>query len=260
MGLVLLGADNLASDQADQKPSVVSRPKQAGRVPGPWIEVVDLGENNVKVIFHDFSEWPTEKWNNLKTELLANEVNLVAVDMSSCPMNTIGEAAFYGQSYLADVVFPPAVEIIGKHAFMYATSFDLKSIPETVKRIENQAFRNTASTISLLPASVEMVGSYAFAVTKIKNIELASYANYQGVFLACDDLEKVWIRDSVQMIQAQNNTQAFFRGCPDTIEIYAEPSSIKPQWGPYYNYISTVPYGGEDKQINVVYGQSTSPF
>lgn len=290
MGLVILGADNLASDQADQKPSVVSRPKQAGRVPGPWFEVVDLAQaNRVKVIFHNFPEWPEDKWTALKSEIAARGKRYIDVDMSSCEMTVIGDRAFIGTgngNFLTKVSLPKGLQVIGDNAFEYNSSLELKKLPDTVKEIGKNAFASTGISISelpknltkigsgafngskitiqLIPETVEQIGSNAFGSIRSEFIEIASKdmtaygVSPVGSFtIGSPNLTKVWIRSQCETIPTTSATWPFVRSAVEGLIIYAEADSKPEGWGDNFNRVgSSVDY----YEAQVVYGQKTSPF
>lgn len=277
MGLVLLGADNLASDQADQNPSVTNRSKEGSALPWPkpWIEKVKLGGGKIKAIFHFYSEWPEADWTAAKTSLGGT---LVEVDMSESSFDTIGTRAFYQQTQLKKVAFPKNLGTIKEYAFyqcsalevnalpdsvfsiekyvFYYSSVSLSKLPNSLKTLGANAFGHSSITINKIPSNVELVGENAFSACPIKNIEIAAKELDAYPFQGCTQLEKAWFRSTCEKVKAIASIASTFRMCPADLEIYAEPNAKPDGWDAYYNYTSNNPAVA----VTVVYGQTTSPF
>ena len=293
MGLVLLGADNLASDQADQNPSVFKRSKEKQWAPGKkGFEVIELGDKKVKVIFHNFDTWPADEWGRLATSLYSADIKVIDVDMGSCSMTEIGDNAFHnygGEIYfsyakdLTSVVLPPMVRTIGKNAF-YVQSIvqhpDVvqMTLPRSLEYIDESAFHGFGINVESIPNKVTYLGrmafSYSLVVLKsfrnnlapmsaevfsycpnIQNIEFSGNTIGHYWFHHCDNLKKVWIRESCETILG-NPGSAPFQFCPDDLVLYAEADAKPAGWSNRFNYLDY--YG--TKKATVVWGQKTRPF
>lgn len=277
MGLIILGSENLASDQADQKPDTSKRSMETTgpNWPEPYIEKVNLGGGNVKAIFHFYKEWPEDDWTAAKSALGGN---LVEVDMSESSFTAVGTRAFFEQSHLKKVTLPKKLETIQDYAFYKCSSLDLDELPDSVssiglyafgystitmaklpenlKTISGSAFYHSSITVDRIPSTVESVGANAFNSCPIKNIEIAAKELKALVFQGCTQLEKVWFRSTCETVAATGSASYPFRMCSADLEIYAEPDSKPAGWESYYNYTSNDPA----VEVTVVYGQTTSPF
>lgn len=65
--------------------------------------------------------------------------------------------------HLEEVVLPETIEVIGDLAFESASSLKTINLPDSLKRIADQAFANTSLRQIDLPDHLEFIGSYAFS-------------------------------------------------------------------------------------------------
>lgn len=288
MGLVLLGADNLASDQADQNPSVFSRPKQAGHVPGKgWIEVIDLDASNVKIILNNYVEWPSAELYAVKSKIKNSGKYWQEVDLSPSYMKTIPSQAFSEQNPshgFKKIVFPKSLETIGTYAFKNNLDLEISGLPDNVKQIRYEAFASCNVTMTKLPKSITTVHGRAFADSNAKidvlpaslvEVQTNAFVGMANVNLEVEcnmtssntlpktafkyeseNLAKVWLRSSCVEFPGDNGA---FQG-PENVVIYAEPDSKPDGWSEHFNRV----YIGDSLidyyDAEVVWGQKTSPF
>lgn len=284
MGLIILGAENLASDQADQNPNTSKRGKEAEQLRKQWIELIDLPDDYFKVVFHNYQKFPADEWDAIKNALPAGKFSnyLVEADMSSCVgMKEIGYRAFRQANNLKKVSFPDGVETIGEDAFSYTSVLELSDLPDTIKTFNESCFSNSGISISKLPKNTKTIKSHAFgfsAVTisklpetletvedsfiqceGITNIEVACNTLPEFAFMQCFSLEKVWLRSSCTTIHAEEHKYPFY-ACPEDLEIYAEPAAKLDGWETYYNWTSRTHGQDVEKEVTVTFNQTTSPF
>ena len=292
MGLVLLGADNLASDQADQNPSVFSRPKQAGRVPGKgWFEVLDRDATNVTVIFHNFVEWPTDEWAAELSRIASENKRIQVVDMRPCAVKEIVASAFTNLRFSLTKVYlpetletvrgdafsqckylkidrlPESLAVVERYAFYYVDLSSITALPKSLYRVGNVAFLTTNLSIDLLPKTITELGRSSFSISG-ENLEIACPSledvGHPGNVseIKGNNLKTVWIRSSCDEIPVEPALWPFDTNQQDLV-IYAEPDSKPEGWGEYFNrvwYMPGGPSGSSYYDAQVIWGQKTRPF
>lgn len=117
---------------------------------------------------------------------------------------------FIETSEKEEYVIPDGVTVIGVGAFAYRI-FNSVTIPESVKEINDSAFRNCDNLTSIyIPDSVEFIDFYAFQDCKhLKNVRLSENLgsrseNHVGIgwnaFAGCTKLESIKIPDSLKIL------------------------------------------------------------
>ena len=77
-------------------------------------------------------------------------------------IKSIGEYAFEHCTSLQEIAFPVGLESIGTAAFCNCTSLQNVAFPDTLRSIGQSAFKNTALGVTVVPSTIEEIGSYAF--------------------------------------------------------------------------------------------------
>ncbi len=78
-------------------------------------------------------------------------------------VTSIGEEAFYGNTFVQSITIPEGVTHIGMYAFQYCTSLTSVTMPDSLISIGGTAFASCEALESIdIPASVELMGAYAF--------------------------------------------------------------------------------------------------
>ncbi len=83
-------------------------------------------------------------------------------------VDIIPSRAFSDCAYLRTIILPDYLKEIGDNAFESCKSLDAVSFPSGLRVIGRSAFRFSGINYVELPRSVEIIGSYAFADTKIE--------------------------------------------------------------------------------------------
>ena len=127
----------------------------------------------------------------------------------------IGEAAFFKHPNLQSVVLPEGVRIIGKCAFKDCEALTHVEVPNTLERIENEAFVNTRIDGIRVPAALEHIGAMALVsagafraedAPSIQKIEVDPQNKkfYKAGSLLCEHLEggedQVVVRDTTDHV------------------------------------------------------------
>ncbi len=128
---------------------------------------------------------------------------------SSCI--SIGESVFSNCTQLNNIELPEALEIIPKKTFDGCSSLEKVNFTTSLKQIQQYAFYNTNITKVILPASIEVIGDYAFgacknltSITLPENIEDLT----NGMFEQCTSLSNVVLPSSLKSIGKRT-----FYGC-----------------------------------------------
>jgi hypothetical protein len=122
---------------------------------------------------------------------------------------------------------PAALETLGQNAFSYSTSLVSIELPETLKSLGNQVFRESGLVSVAFPASLETLGTYVLRdCTALKSVEFAGdrvTTIVSSVFVDCTALETVELPPSLESI----GTTAF-SGCTalESIKLPATLTSI----------------------------------
>lgn len=284
MGLIILGAENLASDQADQKPNTYKRGKEAEQLRKQWIELIDLPDDYFKVVFHNYQKFPADEWNAIKSALPVGKFNnyLAEVDMSSCVgVKEVSYRAFMYARQLKKVYFPDGITTIGEEAFAYTENLQLSELPDSIETFEKSCFGSSGLSISKLPKNTKTIKEKAFdfsnvTISKlpetletvekafvqcqgITNIEIACATLPMSIFAQCFSLKKAWLRSTCTTIHAEQHHYPFY-ACPQDLEIYAEPAAKLDGWETYYNWTGWAHGEEVKKEVTVTFNQTTSPF
>ena len=143
-----------------------------------------------------------KKTKNKKT----SDKKVVAVVFNN-HVTEILEAGHTYQSTLEDVVFPDALQKIGKFAFCRTSLRGKIDIPETVEEIGASAFEGTHLQEADIPGSVKVIGDRAFFATPLAKLSLGEGVEEIGTqAFVRTDLKELDIPGSVKKI----GTAAFF--------------------------------------------------
>lgn len=186
-----------------------------------------------------------------KLEELSNCFAGTPVGTVKWPKNLkrIGERAFMECEKLNRVVLPATVESIGEGAFLWSkcSKVDLSQctkleelpssvfqntkvaeviLPEGVKRIGSEAFRNDDKLVAInFPSTVEYIGEYAFSVCKsLKKLDLSHCSKLEELperaFHACNSLEEVLFPTGLKRVHEDNFNFNSRIKLPPTVEIF----------------------------------------
>lgn len=153
------------------------------------------------------------------------------------------------------------VHIIATGAF---TSAPLESVtfwtgPITIGMVNmgviGGAFQSCALESVQIPQAVTLLGADSFRWSSLRTAEVAAGTISYRAFGECDDLTQVWIRDTVQTINALSWQNGPFEGCnASQLTIYCEADAKPDGWSDYWALV------GENTPATVVWSQKTSPF
>jgi hypothetical protein len=104
---------------------------------------------------------------------LANDRDLIAVDLSASGIKTLAERVFQGCLQLAGVAFPPELVSIGKSCFMACDALRLIDLATTqLKTLGASVFGGCGATHVSVPASLREIGQRCFAGVPLKVLDL----------------------------------------------------------------------------------------
>ena len=121
----------------------------------------------------------------------------------------IGDAIFGGCTVLNNINLPDAVTIIPQSAFCCCTSLTNLTYGE-LSQIGNSAFHRVPMTNFVASDKLMVIGEFAFALTKLQNVDLSQsdiYAIPTSAFFECDDLTNIILPDICTTI----GSQAFYK-------------------------------------------------
>ena len=114
---------------------------------------VEVGPNVTVIKKGMFQYCPIESFDlSNATNLTTIEANaffgcaseaLTAIDLSKTKVTSLGEAAFYGCSFLKQVLMPNTLTTIGNEAFMYCYALETVTIPASIQTIGDRVFYYT---------------------------------------------------------------------------------------------------------------------
>jgi len=151
---------------------------------------------------------------HLGERALENCKSLVSVNIAdSCSkIVTISDKTFYACSALESVVLPKSLININGYAFYNCTSLGNITLPDGLLYIQENAFQNAfkEGTSLIIPESVEVINTYAFAGTSLKEVTInglqsfkdnpSAVKNYNHLFQYSLKLEKVTLGENVDAI------------------------------------------------------------
>ncbi|MBO5529201.1 MAG: leucine-rich repeat domain-containing protein [Bacilli bacterium] len=124
----------------------------------PNLESIDVGDLS-PILYSDGGVL----YNKDKTVLLcypsARKIKRYRI-LSSCA--EIAPAAFFGVSYLEELIFPSGIKKIGHNAFAYSRSLHCLKFPKGLQEIDDFAFKASAVNQVYLPRSLKKLGSELF--------------------------------------------------------------------------------------------------
>ncbi len=170
------------------------------------------------------------------TEILLVAPAAEELDASDMPgITAIGAGAFSGNTKLRTIILP-GVTKVGDYAFAACTS--LKNIELGVlTEVGNYAFYGTK--IEELPEfapSLNKIGSYAFAMTSISEVQIADGVEIgEYAFAECDNLKTVTIGDDVNIGAYSFYTNIFAVGNREISSVKIGDNTYY-----YYSYISPI--------------------
>ena len=122
-----------------------------------------------------------------------------------------GGGGFWDEDYAKQIIgrtitsinFPSGLTEIGRYAFFECNDLNLASLPQSLTKIGNSAFRFTKISLTSLPVGVTNIWSYTFAdCSEIKTIEFH---------------ENIDIIDMFAFYNCTGLTSVTFKGTPSTI-------------------------------------------
>lgn len=171
--------------------------------------------------------------------------NCLSLEELTIPSNvtTISTELCYGCVALKRVALLGAVTIIYGNAFNGCSALEEINFPSTLTGIYTQAFKDCTS----LP----------------KNLELFATTIQARVFEGCTQLEKVWLRTTIETINVNETKKSGsvtarygpFFNCSSSLALYCEPSSRPTGWNEYFDV-----YTGLDTRLSTQYGVTSRPW
>lgn len=158
--------------------------------------------------------------NNILIKYNGNSRNVTVAD----GILQIAPGAFYNNTDIVAVSFPPSLASIGMRAFMGCTSLAEAKITSGIRFIDKEAFANcTALTKAVIPDTVEIVGDSLFiGCTSLKTAEFYSNGDVSdGLFTNCTSLETVLISSKTERLGDYS-----FYGCRSLSQL-SVPSTVR---------------------------------
>ncbi|MBD5631965.1 MAG: leucine-rich repeat domain-containing protein [Clostridia bacterium] len=136
----------------------------------------------------------------------------------------IDEDAFGDTSEMEELILPDGVKVLPECIFAYSVNLKTVRFPSELERIEESAFQECTSLISVNIESVDEIGEFAFSECKgLESVKIASGLKKIGeyAFDDCENLKTVILPDGLEEIG-----EHAFDGCTDLKEIRL-PDSVK---------------------------------
>lgn len=116
--------------------------------------------------------------------------------LGGCPVEEVGDYAFYDCSRIVRVVVPKGVKRIGEHAFQNCTSLESVDLPDSLEDMDGYyIFMGCTSLKSVsLPRKVAAVGAYAFfGCSALETVEWPAALEEIGLsaFSHCTSLKEI---------------------------------------------------------------------
>ncbi|WP_165252639.1 leucine-rich repeat domain-containing protein [Adlercreutzia sp. ZJ304] len=102
-----------------------------------------------------------------------------ALDGTEYSVSAIADEGFANSENLVAISIPESVTTIGKHAFENCTNLNSIGISEGTTTIDEAAFKGTASTILVLPKSIQAIASGALA--NLNNTTIVAMGDVQDI-------------------------------------------------------------------------------
>ena len=102
-----------------------------------------------------------------------NDLKEVAIPKS---VKTLGERTFFGNQKLENVTFEEGIQLdeIGTDAFYQCVKLSKITLPDSIKKIGDSAFKNTSIKKIDLPQNLTHIADQAFALSAVSEITLPS--------------------------------------------------------------------------------------
>lgn len=138
---------------------------------------------------------------------------------------SIGSYCFSGNQNIKEVVLPDGLRIIEKGAFEDCSALCSVTLPSSLERISDFAFRCTALEDVVIPDNVAYIGKYAFYLTHIENVVIPSRVSVveKYAFYGIRELKTVKLSERLCEIG-----ERAFGGCSslETVEMYSNVSKF----------------------------------
>lgn len=108
-----------------------------------------------------------------------------------------------GNKYIAKVILPNNLKVIGEKAFQYWENLESVVIPKTITSIEPFAFFNCEKLTEVkIPEDIQVISMGSFASTAIKELEIPQNVRNieEDAFKFCKNLETVTIKGDIETI------------------------------------------------------------
>lgn len=166
-----------------------------------------------------------------------NDIVKIPSSLDGYPVVSIGENAFYRNTWITEVAVPSTVHSIETYAFGSCTYLKKIELPDTIEKIENQAFSNCPALTEIsLPAGLTEIASKTFAeCTGLVSVSFPEKLTVIGfsAFEGCSSLESVCFPQGMKKIYGYA-----FSGCtnldgitlPDNLETLSSNSFKNTAW------------------------------
>lgn len=173
-----------------------------------------LREVTIPASVKTIGEWAFASCDNLTKVRILGATTISGFAFYSCKylesvelnegITSIGQSAFMVCHALKSIKLPEGLKTIGTDAF---SSTDLQGkllIPDAVKTIGDSAFAFTEIEEVALPAQLEKIGTLAFFGSELRSVVIPARITgiESGTFQSCDQLQAVYIPESVKYIDS----------------------------------------------------------
>lgn len=137
----------------------------------------------------------------------------------------IGDYCFSGNKNVEEVILPNKLRVIEKCAFEDCSNLYSVTLPSTLEKISDFAFRCTALKEIDIPENVSSIGKYAFYLTHIENVVIPQNVSVieKYAFYGIQELKTVKLSERLCEIG-----ERAFGGCKalETVEMYDNVSTF----------------------------------